>query len=127
MLKTVLIALALLPALPFALAAETVTVTLEVDVLGNDHKSCEVAVPAGSNAGAVLDAAVDQGCLLRWTSQEYPGFGRYVDCIDLLCGAVATYWAFYANGGYSDVGIDAYPVAEADVLRFNYEQWVVIL
>lgn len=113
-------------ALPNA-AAESVTVTLEVDLFGADYKTCDVVVPAGANGGDVLDAAVEQGCILRWTSQEFSGFGRYVDCIDVFCGAVATYWAFYYNGGYSDVGIDAIGVSGGEVLRFNYEQWVVVL
>lgn len=114
-------------ALPNALAADTMTVTLEVDVVGADYRTCEVTVPAGSNGGDVLDQAAEDGCILRWTSQEFPGFGRYVDCIDVLCGAVLTYWAYYYNGGYSDVGIDHTSVQDGDVLRFNYEQWVFVL
>lgn len=112
-------------ALPNAAAADLVNVTLEVDAFGAEQKTCDVVVPAGSNGGDVLDQAVEDGCILRWTSQEYPGFGRYVDCIDLLCGAVVTYWAYYYNGAYSRVGIDSTSVQDGDVLRFNYEQWVV--
>ena len=120
--------LAALLLLPHANAAvATVTVTLDVDAFGFDYKSCDVVVPEGSTAHAVLDAAVEQGCLLRWTSQSYPGYGAYVDCIDVICGTPATYWAFYANGEYASVGIDAFVVQDGDALRFNHEQWVVPL
>lgn len=119
--------LAVLLLLPHANAAATVTVTLDVEVLGHDYKSCDVAVPEGATAHAVLDAAVAQGCLLRWTSQEYPGYGAYVDCIDLVCGTPATYWAFFTNGEYAALGIDAYVVQDGDVLGFDHQQWAVPL
>lgn len=125
--RHVLLSLALLA--PLALvphaSASSITVTLDVDVFDSQYKECQVSVPAGSDAGDVLDAAVAQGCILLWTYDTYPGFGRYVTCIDAICGAVATFWAFYTNGGFSDLGIDAYPVQHGDVLRFNYEQWVL--
>lgn len=122
----VLASLLLLAAAPLA-QASTVTVTLDLDVSGADYKTCDVRVPAGANGGEVLDAAVEQGCILLWTADEFPGYGRYVVCIDALCGAVATYWAFYLDGAYSDVGIDAYAAVEGDVLGFDYQQWVLVL
>lgn len=126
-MKLVLAILAALLVLPAVPAAGTVTVTLDVDLNGTDYKSCDVTVPEGANAHAVLDQAAADGCLLRWTSQEYPGYGAYVDCIDAVCGAVATFWAFYTNGAFSGVGIDSYVVSNGDVLGFDYEQWVLPL
>ncbi|HVM45967.1 MAG TPA: DUF4430 domain-containing protein [Candidatus Thermoplasmatota archaeon] len=107
--------------------ASAVTVTLEVDVADADYKTCEIAVPAGANGGDVLDAAVAQGCILLWTHSSFDGFGRYVTCIDAVCGAVATYWSFWVDGEYSSVGIDGYRATAGSVVRFNYEQWVLPL
>lgn len=125
-MKTLLLAIvALTSFLPNAQAATDVTVTLEVDLLGAGYKTCEILVPQGADGGDVLDAGVAQGCLLAWGYAPSAGYGRYVTQIDHVPGLVATYWAFYLNGAYSDVGIDAYEAAQGDVVRFNYEQWVV--
>lgn len=127
-MKTLPLAIALLAALatvPAAAGSAAVTVTLDVDLAGEDYKTCAVSVPSGATAGDVLDAAVADGCLVLWTYETYPGFGRYVTCIDAFCGAVATYWAFYTDGRYSDLGIDSVRVYGGETLRFNYEQWVV--
>lgn len=117
----------LLLLVPLAHAADALLVTLDVDAYGLDYKRCDVAVPEGANARDVLDAAVGQGCLLRWTHQEYPGYGAYVDCIDLVCGTPATFWAFYVNGAFSSLGIEAYRVGDGDVLGFDHQPWVVTL
>lgn len=127
-MKTFLVALlALTAALPNAQAAADVTVTLDVDLFGTDYKTCDVVVPQGADGGDVLDAAVAQGCLLAWGQASYEGYGRYVTHIDHISGLVATYWAFYLNGAYTDFGIDAYAAAQGDTLGFDYTQWVVAL
>lgn len=127
-MKTTLVALLAIAALaPPALALADVHVTLDIDLSGLDYKSCDVTVPEGSDAAAVLDAAVASDCISEWSWSSFEGFGRYVTSIDHLPGLVATYWAFYVNGAYADVGIDAYSAREGDTVRFNYEQWVVAL
>jgi hypothetical protein len=131
-MKTFALAFALLPLTVLAMptqAAIEITVHLDVTMLGAAPlHSCDVVVPAGSNGGALLDAAVAQGCILSWTADSFPGFGRYVTCMDhVVCGQVATYWALYYNGGYSDVGIDALALQQGDTLGLDYTQWVVVL
>lgn len=115
--------------MPFAAAAD-VTVTLQID-LGHpalpSYKECDVTVPAGSNVGAVLDQAEEDGCISGWESASFPGFGRYVTCVDGLCEEVVTYWAFYVNGAYASAGIDDTPVAAGSTYTFAYEQWAVQL
>lgn len=124
--------LAILAVAPLALAApanaaeETVVATLVVDLVHPtlpDQRSCDVVVPAGSNVGDLLDAAVDQGCLSSWESSSFPGFGRYVTCIDGICEQVVTFWAFRVDGAFSNSGIDATPVLAGSSYQFTYEQW----
>lgn len=88
-------------------------------------RDCDVSVPAGSNVGRVLDQAVADGCILMWDHATFAGFGRYVTCIDHVCEAVATYWAFRVNGAYSNTGIDDTIVEGGSTYKFTYEQWVV--
>jgi hypothetical protein len=128
-MKTVILATLLLSslALPLAGAQTPVTVTLQVGTYAGNHRDCAVTVPAGSNVGDVLDQAVEDGCLLSWSSQEFPGYGRYVDCIDYVCGALLTYWAFYVDGGYANFGIDATIVEPGATYGFRYEQFLVPL
>ena len=110
--------------------ADTVTVTLEVTYgnhLAPAVKSCDVTVPVGSTAADVLDAAQASGCIGSWSGTTY-SFGRFVDCIDGLCGQnfadlVGTFWGFYVNERASPVGIDARAVAEGDVVEFAYADW----
>jgi hypothetical protein len=121
----VLIALAATLAAPPAQATD-VTVHLDVTVLNAAPLAdCDVTVPAGSNVGVVLDQAVEDGCILEWSNASFPGFGRYVTSIDHVHEAVATYWAFYVDGEYSDFGIDSTFVEEGASYRFDYTQWVV--
>lgn len=90
-------------------------------------RDCDVTVPTGSNAGVVLDQAVEDGCILEWSYSEYPGFGRYVTSIDHVTEAIATYWAFRVNDEYSRVGIDGYHAAGGDTVQFTDEEWLVPL
>lgn len=77
--------------------------------------------------GDVLDQAREDGCILEWSYDTFPGFGRYVTSIDNLAGQLPTYWAFYVDGAYSGTGIDDTGVAEGSTYKFTYEQWVVAL
>lgn len=109
-------------------AAADVTATLFVNAghpAAPGWRDCAVSVPAGANVGALLDAAVAQGCLLSWGADSYPGYGRYVTCIDEVCGQLPTYWAFYVDGAYSGTGIDDTAVSPGSTYEFTYEQWVV--
>lgn len=86
-------------------------------------RDCDVTVPEGANVGDLLDQAVEDGCILEWSHETYPGYGRYVASIDHVAGAVATYWAFRVDGAYSELGIDSTPVREGATYAFTYEQW----
>lgn len=107
-------------------SAAAANVTLDLEALGVDYKACEVAVPVGSNGGDVLDAAVGAGCISSWSYTDF-GFGRFVDCIDGVCGTAATFWEFSVNGVSASFGIDDYHAAPGDVVGFNYVEWVVPL
>lgn len=118
-----------LAAVPFASAAD-VTVTLQIDLVHRatpSYKECDVTLPAGSTVGALLDQAAADGCISSWESSSFPGFGRYVTCLDGLCEQIVTYWAFYVNGHYASAGIDDTPVTAGSTYTFVYEQWAVQL
>ena len=126
-MKTILVLLTLATLLAAPVQATTnVTVHLDVTILDTATLAdCDVTVPSGSNVGDVLDQAVDDGCILEWSNATFPDYGRYVTSIDYVHEAVATYWAFYVNGTYSDFGIDSTIVAENATYGFDYTQWVV--
>lgn len=129
-MKTILLAALLLSA-PLAFAqADAVTAHLTVNAgtaAAPGWRECDVTVPDGANVGDLLDAAVDQDCILEWSYDTFAGFGRYVTSIDNVAGAAATYWAFRVNGQYSDLGIDSVVVQQGARYTFTYEQWVVPL
>jgi hypothetical protein len=129
-MKTLALA-ALLLLVPASAATDGyVTVTLHVGLLSPlvPGKDCQVTVPAGSNGGAVLDQAQDDGCISSWSATTYP-FGRFVDCIDDLCGhseAIfeGTFWAMALNGPCTPYGIDGYSaIADGDTLAFDYSEY----
>lgn len=119
------VALLALAAVPAAHGATTVTVTLQVGAGGADWRDCSVSVPAGSNVGTVLDQAVADGCILEWQSASYPGYGRYVTSIDFVHDTPATYWAFYVDSAYANLGIDDTSAQPGATYSFQYEQWLV--
>lgn len=128
-MKTILVLLALATALAApAHATGGVTVRFDATILdAAPLAGCDVTVAAGSNVGDVLDQAVADGCISSWESKSFPGFGRYVTCIESVCEQVPTYWAFYVDGAYATEGIDSTIVAEGASYSFDYTQWVVQL
>lgn len=126
----VVCALLALVAFPTTTATPTVTVTLQVNAAHASlpvWRDCDVVVPAGSDVGDVLDQAVVDGCILEWSSSEFPGYGRYVTSIDHVQEAVATYWAFRIDGAYASTGIDDTPATSGETYLFTYEEWAVAL
>lgn len=116
--------LLLLTAVP---AAGTATVHFSATLLQTGTLAeCGVSVPSGANGAAVLDAAVAQGCILSWSGTTYP-FGTFVDCINFVCSATATFWEMFDANGSTDYGIDLYSAQDGGVLSFDYTQWVVVL
>lgn len=120
--------LLLLVAAPLTTAAEgdTVNVTLQV-TLGNHllpaYAECGVGVAVGSNAGDVLDAAVDEGCIDSWEYEEFGGFGRYVTCIDGICAPFGTFWALFVDETVAASGIDSTIVEEGQTIEFVLSDW----
>ncbi len=102
-------------------------ITIEVTLAGTPYKTCTVNPGSGATGGDALDAAVASGCLLEWSHDSFAGFGRYVISIDYVNSAVATFWAVYVDGAFSDVGIDGMALQSGQVLTFDYQQWVVAL
>lgn len=88
---------------------------------------CGVEVPAGSDAGDVLDQAVADGCILEWDYNEFDG-NRFVVSVDGLRAVgevcilwelgVCQYWEFRLNGTSVGFGIDNYSAATGDQLEF---------
>ncbi len=98
---------------------------VEISLSGSPYKSCPVAISPGATGGEALDAAVASGCLLEWSHDSFEGYGRYVTSVDFVSSAVATYWALYVDGQYSDLGIDALRLQPGQVLTLDYQQWIV--
>lgn len=130
MKTTILLAALLVPVLlaPASHAGSTVTVAFHV-TLGNhllpSTTTCAVTVPASSTVAAVLDQAQADGCIGSWTYDTFPGFGRYVTCIDDLCQLPAgNFWALYTDEHLADLGIDSYVVSNGEDIEFVYADWV---
>lgn len=138
LLKTnILIATLLVGALlPTTALSDDGTVTFQVSLgshLAPPSVECELAVPTPTTGAAVLDSAVATGCIDSWQSASFPGFGRYVTCINDLCEQTGTFWGYYINEQPSSCGIDhvgsspgepCEPLVQAsDVVEFAYTDW----
>ena len=107
-------------------SVDTVNVRLELrenHLLLPTTTSCDLAVPAGADAGAVLDAAVLSGCISSWAYTADPQFGRYVTAINGKADGPAFYWAYYENGLPATHGIDYAAAAEGQVFGFAYADY----
>lgn len=90
---------------------------------------CHVDVPEGADGGAVLDAAVADGCIEGWDYDEFGG-DRFVTSIDhlrapgLSCLAfsvgVCDWWELSVNGQTASFGIDDYSAEDGDENRWLY-------
>jgi opacity protein-like surface antigen len=136
--KSFLIATVLAAAAATPAQAANVGVTLDVS-LGNDladYKDCAVSVPANSDGFDVLDRAVAQGCISSYDAVDYGSFGRYLTCIDEICGQdaptwalpvpvayVGTTWSFTLNDQYASVGLDSYVARAGDELGLTFEPY----
>lgn len=116
-------------------AATPVVVHLDVDLaLAAPLADCDVSVPAGSNGLAVLDAAVDVGCIDGYTLK--PGqFAPYVQCIEKtvdLCETPdetlnAVTWIIYVDGSLTpaNFGVSELFFPPHHSLELSYEPWAV--
>lgn len=96
---------------------------------------CLVSVPEGSDAGEVLDAAVGSGCIESWDYETFPDYGRFVTCINEICGQNAgemheavedvdgTYWEFSVGLHTASHGIDGYEASPNEVVGFTFQDW----
>jgi hypothetical protein len=94
---------------------------------------CSVQVPSGADGGAVLDAAVDKGCIAGWDYQEFDG-ARFVTSIDRLrapgltclafAAGVCDWWQFHVNGEPAGYGIDGYEASDGDENRWLYRNTI---
>lgn len=115
-----------LVASPASAAQVTVRFGLSVGAYAPTGAACPVKVPAGANGVTVLKAAKAKHCILSYQLQSYPGLGRFVRCINGLCGIdrpiFLTYWAMYENGGYTPYGVDGFRANAGDELVFTYRR-----
>lgn len=126
-----LLALSALALLSAPLAAGDAIVLVRLDLTLGHHalpalKSCTVGVVAGSDGGAVLDAATASGCISGWSHDTYGGGKRFVTCVDGLCQQPGTFWAFYVDealpcGGAC--GIDDVQMLGGEAVEFAYVDW----
>ena len=117
-------------------AVGPVTVTLDVS-LGDDvadYAVCDVAVPAGSDGFVVLDAAIASGCIDSYDAIDFGGaYGRFLTCIDGICGQDAPTWAlpvpvayagttwnFTIDDAFASVGLETYEVHAGDEVGLTY-------
>lgn len=90
---------------------------------------CDVTVPAGADGGAVLDRAVETGCIASWDFTTFSG-QRFVTSIDrwrapgLTCLAfevgVCDWWQYHVNGETAGFGVDGYSAEDGDTNRWVY-------
>ncbi len=125
-----------------AQAAGPVAVTLDVSIGDDlvDHAVCGVTVPAESDGFDVLDAAIASGCIDSYSAVDYGGYGRFLTCVDEICGVDAptwaipvpilyagTTWAFTIDDTFATVGLDSYQVAAGDEIGLTYTHYEYIV
>lgn len=137
MRKLIVLALPAVATLGLVTPASAADVTVHLDVTVAEAVpftlptgDCDVSVPAGSNGLAVLDAAVESGCIESYATEEFPPYGAYVSCVNQVCGdgtsgLFLTYWLVYVDGVCASEGISSltFP-GDGDTLGLNYETWV---
>jgi hypothetical protein len=111
---------------PASAAQVTVRFGLSVGTYAPTGAVCPVKVPAGANGVVVLKAAKAKHCIVSYKLESYSGLGRFVRCINGLCGidrpVFLTYWAMYENGGYTPYGVDGFRANSGDELSFVYRR-----
>lgn len=133
-LLATLVLLAFAP-LAVALVPPLVTVRLDVDAtaypLIPESKSCDVAVPEGSDGKVLLTAATAKGCIAGWTgtySPTVPGFfvdgvdGRRAVCDTPVWLVHCTFWSLSVNGASSLTGVDGWSARQGDAYGFTYDR-----
>ena len=123
-MASVLLALALLPLFaPPAASEDGVTVTLRYGLVHDAGaiRSCDVRVPAGANAFAVLDAAVPSLCVAQYAWEGASGAAR-LTCLNDVCEAhgAALNWAQFHDGEPAARNLYAFSASEGAVLGFAY-------
>lgn len=119
-----------------AQAAGPVTVTLDVSLADDaaDYANCNVAVPVGADGFDVLDAAVTAGCIDSYDAIDFGGaYGRFLTCIDGICGQdaptwalpvpvayIGTTWNFTIDDEFASVGLETYVAHAGDELGLTY-------
>lgn len=90
--------------------------------------TCDLAVGSGADAGDVLDAGVEAGCVDEWSYDTFDG-ARFVVSIDnlraegLTCLAwpvACQFWEFRVEGDPVQFGIDDYEADDGDTVEFFF-------
>jgi hypothetical protein len=114
-------------ALPAHASTTTVTFGLSAGAYAPTGAACPLTVPAGADGVAVLDAAVAAHCITSYHTVSFGSLGRFVDCIDDVCGealgAAGTYWGMYENGAATAYGVDGFTADSGDELVFAYSAY----
>lgn len=92
-------------------------------------------VPSSQGGLAVLDAAVESGCIDAYKTETYPGLGAYVSCVTPhglpeLCqqgGGVVTFWALWVNDEAAQSGISSLTFAAGDELELSYTNFLTCI
>lgn len=104
----------------------TVTFGLSVGTYLPTGGACTLSVPSGADGVTVLEAAKTAHCIVSYQTVSF-GFGRFVTCIDEVCGqslgADGTYWNMYENGVSTTYGVDDFVANNGDELEFAYQAY----
>lgn len=120
-----------------------VSVTLDVSILHDDvdHAGCALTVKRDSQGRAngfdVLDEAVARGCIDSYESVDFGVYGRFLTCIDDLCGQDAptwalpvpvayagTTWSFTVNDKTATTGLDTFNARAGDEIGLTYSHYL---
>lgn len=89
---------------------------------------CDLTVGSGANAGDVLDAGVETGCIAAWDYDEFDG-DRFVNSVDnlraegLTCLAypvACQWWEFRVDDQPVGHGIDGYSAVDDSAVEFFF-------
>lgn len=102
------------PAAPAAIAQNNVTLTAGAHAYG--------ANISGSESVLTLMRSLSSATDFKFTGEDYPSLGFFVESIDGVRNADGKYWILYINGKSADVGASNASIKSGDTVEWRFEK-----
>lgn len=90
-----------------------ISVDLTIDYGNGDIQSFpREKLPAGSTVLDLLRGLQEKGILVE--TRNFPGLGVFIEAIHGVSNTNSSYWQFWVNGEYSQVGAEQYVLKDGD-------------